>query len=163
MFQRNIPDWESLKFGITSVDSALVLVIELRQTHSQFATTWSGGSHHNQWARCLDILILSISVVRNDEFNIIRVAIDFVMTVRWNAQLLQSPLKPDGRWLVVKFGQADAANKQAYALKLINQAKYILIISDTIVSADFIRLDIFSVDGDNYLDFILEFQQHLHF
>ena len=140
-----------------------MLVVELRQTHGQFAAARARRRHHNQRPRRLDILVFAVALVRHNKLNVVWVAIDFVVAVRRDSQLFQPLFEPNGCGLVVEFCQANAAHHQPHAVELVNQAQNVLVVGYAIVGADFVRFDIFGVDSHHNLDFILEFQQHLHF
>ena len=57
MLQRKIPHRESLKLGIASLDTALVLIVKLAQTHGHLAAAGAGRRHNHQRTRSLHIVV----------------------------------------------------------------------------------------------------------
>ena len=92
--------------------------------------------------------------------DIVRIAVDEVVTVGLNAE----PLKPltisIGRTLPVVAGDDHRANHEPPVCKLIAKAEHILIISDAKIRANFVLLDVFSTDDKHNLNAVAELLEH---
>ena len=88
MLQRDIPDWESFKFGISCLDTALVFMVKLRKAGSHFSTTRSWCSDNDQWSGGFNIVILAKAVIADDMFYIIWVAINAVVAIYLDSHML---------------------------------------------------------------------------
>ena len=91
--QRQIPDRERLKFGITRAHTALVLVVELAQAGGHLAAAGAGRSHNDEAARRLDVVVAAEAVVADDARDVGRVVRDDVVAVYADAEHLEPVLE----------------------------------------------------------------------
>ena len=68
MFQRNVPYWKSFELGVASCMSFLAFMIQLVQTSSEFAASWSRSCHYNDWFSCFNVFVFPKPIFRNDFF-----------------------------------------------------------------------------------------------
>ena len=87
MRERQVPHREGLEFGIASLDAAQVLVVELRQAGSELARARTRGGNHHKGARRLHELVLAIALGRNNQVDIVGVALDGIVQLCGDAQL----------------------------------------------------------------------------
>ena len=90
MFQRKVPDREGLVFCITGMDTAFVLMVELGKAGCHLSASRSRCGNDNERTGCLDVLVLSVSLIAHDQRHIMRVARNRVVNVNRDAELLQS-------------------------------------------------------------------------
>ena len=163
MRQRQIPDWESLVFRITSTNSAFMFVVELGQTGRHLSASRSRCCYNNQRLGCLNIFIMAISILAHDQRNIVRIPWDQVMTIYFHAHLFQTVLEHLCAVLSCIMRNADTSHVQILRLKDALQTQQIRIISDTQISTNFIFLNIFCADHNNDLHLICKLHQHTKF
>lgn len=137
MLQRDIPDWESFKFGISCLDTALVFMVKLRKAGGHFSASGSWSSDDNQWSCCFDIIVLAISLITYNKGSIIRITRDQIKHVYFDSKLLQTFLKRICAFLSGILGDADTSDIESALGKYFHKAEYIFIISDTQVTSDF--------------------------
>ena len=81
VLQREVPHREGLKLRISSRHATLMLLIKLAQAHRHLAATRSGSCDDDQRTRGRHIIVFAESLVRVDEFHIIRIALNGVVHV----------------------------------------------------------------------------------
>ena len=86
VLQGQVPNGEGFKFGITSLDTPLVFVVELGQAGSHFAAARSGSGHHHQRTGGFHIIILAIAFIADNMLHIMRIALDGIMEVNLDIQ-----------------------------------------------------------------------------
>ena len=163
MLQRDIPDWESFKFGISCLDTALVFMVKLRKAGGHFSASGSWSSDDNQWSCCFDIIVLAISLITYNKGSIIRITRDQIKHIYFDSKLLQTFLKRICAFLSGILGDADTSDIESALGKYFHKAEYIFIISDTQVTSDFIFINISSADYNNDLCLIRKLHQHTQF
>ena len=163
MFQRNIPDWESLKFRIACFDTTFVFVIKLGKAGSHFSASWSRGSNDNQWSCCFDIVILTISFVTYDKGSIVWITRNQIKHINFDSKLLQTFLECVCTFLSCILSDADTSYIKTALCEYFHKAEHIFIISDTKVTSDFILINVSCADYDDDLCLIRKLHQHAQF
>ena len=142
MFQWEVPDWESLELCISCLDVSLLLVVELAETYRHLSASWSWGCDHYERACCLHEVVLSESLVRVDEGNVVRIAFDCIVIIYLDAETLETVAVCIGAGLTVVVGHHDAAYIESYVLELTAKTQNVLVISDSKVTADLVLLNV---------------------
>ena len=163
MLQRQIPDRESLKFGVARLNAPLVLVVELAQAGSHFAAAGAGGGDHHQRMGSFDIFVLAETLVGDDVLDIGGVAGDGVMLEATDAQAFQPLEEGIRRGLTGITGQYNAAHVQAQLPEGVDEPEHIHIIGNAQIAPDFILFNIRSIDGDDNFHIVTELLKHPHF
>ena len=135
-------------------------MIQLAEAGGHLAASGTGGRHHHQRVAGLDIIVLAQSLVADDVGHIRRIARNGIMTVAANPQSRQALQKGIRRRLAAVAGQHHAAHIQVHTTENIDQAKNVVIIGDSQISAHLILFNVRGIDGDNDLHVILQLLQH---
>lgn len=86
VFKRQVPNGESLKLGITGFYSALVVVIELRNTCGHLSASRSGRGDHHKPARRFDVVVFAQPRLGDNSVYIVWIVGDGIMTVSFYSQ-----------------------------------------------------------------------------
>ena len=160
MLERQVPHGERLVLCIAGLDAACVLVVELRQARGHLARAGAGGGHHDERARCLDVLVSAVAFVAYDVVDVVGVAGDGVVQVAFDPQAVEALAERAGRGLVRVVGDHDAACGEAHGAEDVHEAQHVLVVGDPQVSAHFALLDVVRVDGDDDLHVVREAFEH---
>ena len=160
VLERQAPHREGLKLGIACLYAALMLVIELAQTHCHLAAAGTRGGHHHKRANGLGIIVLAEAFVGVDEFHIIGIAVDGVVIAHFYAHALQAGSIGIGTFLSVVVGDYHIAGEQAYFLKLAAQSKHIFVVGDAQVAAHLVFLYIEGADYYYHLGVVAQLHEH---
>ena len=160
MLQRDIPDRESLKFGIAGTDPALMFMIELGKTHCHFSASRSGSSYHNKRSGSFNVLVFAVSFIADDHRGIAWIAGDVVMNKYTDAKLFQSVFEKICAFLSCIAGDADTSHIKTSFCKNLDQTEDILVIGDSQIPADFVFINISCTDHDHDLCLVAELHQH---
>ena len=163
MFQREVPYGEGLELGVARPYAAFVLVVELREAHRHLSRAGSGCCHDDQGALGDDIVVFPESVVRCDEFDVVRVAVDEIVYESLYAHIAEPLSEGVGRRLSVVVCDDDGADKEPSVLELGAQAQRVFVVGDAEVGANLVLLDVFGADDDDYLYRVGELGQHAQF
>ena len=87
--ERQIPYREGLELGVTGLDAALVLVIELGEAGGHLAAAGTGCRDDDQRPGCLDIVVAAEALVADDQRDVGGVACDRVVAVDAQAESLE--------------------------------------------------------------------------
>ena len=160
MFQRNVPDWECFKFGITGSYSAVVFVIQLGKTGCHFSASRSWCSDNYQRSCGLDIFVLSISFITYDKRDIAWISGNTVVEIYFDAEFFKTFLEMISTFLTGITCNAYTAYIETTFCKGIDQTQNIFIVSNTKVSSHFVFVNICSTDNDNDLCLIAQLHEH---
>ena len=160
VFNRNIPDWEGLEFGITGLDAAFIFMIKLRQAGSHLPASGAGGGHDHERFGGFDIIILTVPLIAHDKRHIAGITVDRIVAVNTDVHMFQFLLKRIGAGLPGIVGNYDTAHIEPFIRKSLDEAEYVHVISNTEIRADFVLLNIRSTDGNYNLSLISQLQQH---
>ena len=86
MRQRKIPDREGLELGIAGGGAVLMLVIQLLEASGKLARARAGRRHDDERTRGLDELVLAVAIVRNDQIDVVRIALNGIVQLGGNAE-----------------------------------------------------------------------------
>ena len=161
MLQRQVPDGEGLKLGIAGVDAVEIFMIQLAQADRQLAGAGAGSRHHHQRPLGLHKLVFAKALLADDAGDVIGIALDGIMPVDPQAQLLQLLLEGLGGKLAAVAGDDHRAHIQAKLPEGVDQAEHILIVGDAKIAPDLVFNDIPGVDGDDDLRLVRHGFQHL--
>ncbi len=108
--QRQVPNREGLEFGVTGLDPALILLIELAEADCHLSAARPRGGHHDKGLGGLDIVVPSETLIRIDQRDIIGIVLDRVMVVDLDAHILQTLPVSLGAGLAVEMGDYHAVD-----------------------------------------------------
>ena len=160
VLEREVPHREGLELGISSRDAALMLVVELRQTHSHLSAARTRSSDDDERTSCLHIVVLAEAFVRVDEGNVLWIAVDGVVIVSLDAETLQTLAVCIGTALAIVVGDHHAAHEEASADELLAQAQNVLVVGDAKVLTHLVLLDVLGTDHNHYLCLVCKLLQH---
>ena len=163
VLQRQIPDREGLIFCIAGVYTAFVLMVKLGKAGCHLSASRSRCGNDNERAGCLDVLVLSVSLIAHDQRHIVRIARNRVVNVNRDAELLQSLFERVCAVLAGVLCDDNASDIEAASAELINQAEHVAVIGDAEVTADFVFLNIGCGNCHNNLGLIGKLHQHAQF
>ena len=86
MAQRQVPDRESLEFGITRFNPPLMFMIQLGEAGGHFSAAGSGGSDDGQGLGGFDIIIFPVPLIADNMGNIAGIPFNNIMKIRADAQ-----------------------------------------------------------------------------
>ena len=89
-----------------------------------------------------DIVILAVSFLADDQWDVGRISLDGIMAVHFDPQLLQPVLKESGAFLAAVFCDHYAAHIETMAFEDGHETQYIHIVGDAQISADLVFLNI---------------------
>ena len=163
VLQRQIPDREGLIFCIAGVYTAFVLMVKLGKAGCHLSASRSRCGNDNERAGCLDVLVLSVSLIAHDQWHIMRIARNRVVNVNRDAELLQSLLESVCTVLSGILRDDNTADIEAASAELINQTEHVAVIGDAEVAADFVFLNIGCGNRHYDLSLVGELHQHAQF
>ena len=163
VLQRQIPDREGLIFCIAGVYTAFVLMVKLGKAGCHLSASRSRCGNDNERAGCLDVLVLSVSLIAHDQRHIMRVARNRVVNVNRDAELLQSLLERVCAVLAGVLGDDNASDIEAASAELVDQTEHVAVIGDAEVTADFVFLNIGCGNCHYNLCLIGKLHQHAQF
>ena len=88
VLERYIPDWKCLELCIARLHTALVLMVELRKACCHLAASRSRCSDDDERSCGFDIFVPAVSIVADDLFHIVRIAVYWVMVVNLDSYCL---------------------------------------------------------------------------
>ena len=162
VIQRQVPDGEGFKLGVTGLVAPAVLVVQLAQAGGQLAAAGAGGRNHHQAAGGFNVVVLAQALVADDQVQVGGVAVNQVMAVGAHAQAGQMLLKGHGRGLALELGEHHAAHIQPVAAEHVDQTQHILLIPDAQIAPGLGLFNVARIDGDDDLGLILHLKQHPH-
>ena len=160
MRQRKIPDREGLELGIASGGTVLMLVIQLRQAGGKLARARAGCRHDNERTRGLDKLVLAVAFVRNNQIDIVRIALDGIMQLGGNTERVQTIAEDIGSGLTGILRDDHGGNGKSIPSEQIDQAQDVFIIGNTQVATGLVLLDMVRIDCNDDLDVIGDALEH---
>ena len=163
MFQRKIPDRESLEFRISGFYATFVFMIELGKAGCHLSASRSRGCDHNQRSCGFNIVIFSIALITYDQRGVAWISGDQVKLVNTDTQFLQTFLEEIGAFLAGVLCDAYASYIQATACKLIHKTEHVFVIGNAKVAAYFILVNVIGTDNNNDLRLIRKLHQHAEF
>ena len=81
VFERQIPDRESLEFRVARFDSASVVVIQLTETRCHFTAPGSRCGYDDKFALGFYVVVFTVSLVADDVRHVVGVPFDRIMTI----------------------------------------------------------------------------------
>ena len=151
VFERQVPDGESLKLCVSRLFASRVFVIELAQTNRHLAATRSGSSYHHQRTRGLDIIIAAEALLGSNQLHVMRITLDGIMIIHTDAFPLQ-PLAVRVCGTLARIVRNHYRRDQkSTRSELFAETQDIFIIRNTQILANFITLNIQSGNNDNDL------------
>ena len=160
MLERNVPDRESLEFGIAGSNAAFVFMVYLGKTGCHFSASWSWCGDDYERSGCFDIFIFAISFIAHDQRDIARVSWNTIMEVNFDAEFCKAVLKENSTFLSGVACDAYTSYIETALCKSIDQTKYILIVSDSEVTAHFVLINIRGTDDNDNLSLVAELHEH---
>ena len=160
MSQRQIPDGEGLKLGVTGLDAPLVVMVQLAQAGGHLAAAGTGRRDYHQGVTGLNIVVFTQALIADDMFYIRGIAGNGIMTVAANAQSCQPFQEGIGRRLAVVTVHNHAAHIQLHTPENVDQTKNIVIVGDAQITAHLVLLDISGVNGNDDLNILFQLLQH---
>ena len=137
-----------------------MFVVELGEAGGHLAAARTGGGNHHQGMGGLNVLVPPKPLVANDFPDVVGVALNGIVAVDLQAQLLQADLEGVGSGLAGIAGDDHAAHVQPAAPELVNEAEHIAVVGDAQVAPDLVLFNVAGVDGNNDFRFIPQLLQH---
>ena len=160
VFQRQVPHGEGLELGVSGADAALVFVVELRKAGGHFSAPRAWRGDDDELARGFHVVVFAESLVRGDELDVVRIAVDGVVDVAFDAESFQSVAELVGGVLAVVVGDDDASHHEVAAHEFVAQPQHVFVVGDAEVGANFVLFDVFGTDNDDNLDTLAQLGEH---
>ena len=160
MLQRKVPHRESLELGISGLDTALMLLIELAQTHGHLSAARTRSRDNHQRAGGLHIVIATEALFGINQSHIVGIALDGIVEIGLYAQAVQLVAVSDGAVLAAIVGYDNGIDEKTGADEFIAQTKHVHIVGNTEVLTDLILLDVESRNDYDYLGPVTELLKH---
>ena len=154
MLQRQVPDREGFKLGISHLVSSQIFVIQLGKACCQLAASPSRSCNNHQGLRHLNVRIRTVAFLAYDGLNICRVALRVEVLVGLNAPLLQlvDELVHCRRVLLIS-GYNHAVDFQAVLSEHVDEPENLQVICDAEIGPGLVGCYVPGVD--TYYDFRL--------
>ena len=118
VLKRQIPHGEGLKLGITRLNAALVLLIQLAETDRHLTATWTRGCDDDKGARGFYIIVAAKAILGVNEGHVGGVAVNGIVIVGLNAEAFEFFAIEVRAGLAVVVGDDDRTDQEATLLKL---------------------------------------------
>ena len=110
MGEGDVPDGEGLKFGISGLDSALVLLVKLAKANGHFSASGTGGCDNHQRLGGLYIIVTAKTFVRVNQGHILGISGNSIMVVYLYSHILQTLAICHRACLAVEMGYNNAVD-----------------------------------------------------
>ena len=160
VLQREAPYGEGLELGITGLDAAFMLVVELAQTYSHLAASGAGSGDNHQRTRSLDIVVVPEALVGGNKPHIGRIALDGVMIVSGNAHAFEARAIGVGAHLSVVVRDYDGTNQEPAFLEFLAQTEHVHVVGYPEVITNFVFLYIKRADYNDNLGAVAQLTEH---
>ena len=162
MAERKVPDREGLEFGVSGVNAALDLVVDLGEADGHLAAARSGRGHDDQRLFGLDEIVLSVALVGYYQLDVRGISGDRIVAVHLHAQVLELLLEGQSGWLALEAGHDDSVDLEAEMTEDVGEAQHVGVVGDPDVAPLLALFDVAGIDDDDHFGLILELEQHLH-
>ena len=129
-------------------------MVELGEAGSHFSASRSRCGDDDKRLGGFDIVVLSIALVAYDVGDVVRVSVDRIMTVYFDAKMLKLCLKDICGRLSGVAGDNNAADIQTLVAVFLDQTENICIVGDAKVVANLVFLNICGIDRDDDLGLV---------
>ena len=163
MFQRQAPHGERLEFRISRARVPFIFVIELAQASRHFAASGTRCRDDDERSGGFHEIVFAETLVRSDAFDVVRIAVDGVVDVGFDAQSLESVAELVGGMLTVVVGDDDRADQEVAPHKLVAQAQHVFVVGDAEVGANLVAFDVFRAHHDDDFDATAQLGEHSQF
>ncbi len=160
VLERKIPYRERLELRISRFDTALIIVIQLREAHRHLPAAGPGGRYHDKRSLRFNIIILTESFVTDNSLDIGRVSVYDVMLVVLHAEALQPFAEHVRGRLTGVMGYDHTPYQESSLPEGIYQAQDVHIVRYPYVAAGLVLLYIESADDQHHLYLVLHGIQH---
>ena len=159
--QGKVPDREGLEFRIAGFDAALAVVIELGQAGRKLAASRAGGRDDDELTGGFDVVVLSVSLVADDQANVGRVAFDRIMPENLDAEIGEAVDERVGGRLTGIVRDHDAADVKTALAERVHKPQSVHVIGDAEVGAHFVLFDGDRGYDDDDLRLVRQLEQHV--
>ena len=122
VLQWQAPYREGLELGIAGVDATFLLIVKLAEAHGHLAAAGTGSRDDDQRPGGLHVVVLAKTLVGVDQRHVVRIAVDEVMVIGFDAEMLQTVVEGRRTALTVKMGDDHAAHQETAFHKLVAQS-----------------------------------------
>ena len=163
MLQRQVPDRESLEFGVAGLDAALKLVIHLRQAGCHFAGIGAGAGHDHDRLFGFDIGVCAVALAADDGVEFGRISLNRAVGVDLDAAAGKLVQERAHRRLVLIARDHDSPDLQSPVVQVVDGAHGVGVVGDAEIGAHFTLFDVPGENADDDVDLVLELLQQLDF
>ena len=164
MIDGQVPDREGLELGVARLDAALVIVIDLRQTRRKLSRPRPRRRHDDKVTSCLDVLVSSKTVLRDNGSRIGRIALDCAVATNFQPEPLQAVLeRPRSGVGFIQLGQNNIVDEETSFAENIDEPQGIILVRNSEIRTDLLAFQILSVDDHDDLDVVDEGLEHRYF
>ena len=135
-------------------------MIQLREAGSHLSASRSRCGDDNQRFGSLNVVVLSITLIAYDVGNVVRVSVNRIMAVYFDAKMFKLRLKDICGWLPGVASDDHAAYVQALVTVFLDETQNVGIVSDAKVVANLVFFNVSRVDGDDDFGLIGQLQKH---
>ena len=160
VLEGKVPDGEGLKLGVSGLDAAFHLLVELAQAHCHFSAARAGSRNNYQRAGGLHIAVLAETLFRVDQGHVFGISFDGMVVVDGDTHALQTGAVGVCAGLAVVVGDHHAAHQEASLHELVTEAEDVHVVGDAKVAADFVLLNVHGADDYDYFTVVAELLEH---
>ena len=136
------------------------MVVELAQAGGHLAGAGAGGRDHHQGVGGLDEFIPAVALGGDDFGDVVGVALDGVVGVDLDAQVLQAAAEGVRGPLAGILGDDHAAHEELLRPEGVDEAQHVLVVGDAQIAPDLVLLNGGGVDGNDDFRGIPQLQEH---
>ena len=135
-------------------------MIQLREAGGELARARTGRRHDNERTRGLDELVLAVAFVRNDQIDVVRIALNGIVQLGGNAECIQTIAEDVGSGLTGILRDNHGRDSKTIAAEQVDQAQDVLVIGNAQVATGLVLLDMVCIDCDDDLNIIGNALEH---
>ena len=161
VIQGEVPDREGFKLRVSRGQSALVIVVELREAGCELAGAGSGSGNNHQRASRMNVFVTSQPLIGDNEVDIVRVALDGI--VACDVDSTGFKLAFEGVCLLIGVaptGDHNVANVESVFAEHIDVAEDVIFVGDSQVFTHLAALEVQCVNGDDNFGLFSKLGQH---
>ena len=136
-------------------------MVELGETGCHLSAARSWCRDDDKRLGGLDVIVLSVAVIAYNVGNVVRVAIDRIMTVYFDSEMFKLCFKDICGCLAGVAGDDHAAHIETLITVFLDETQYVRIVGDAKIVADLVFLNVCRIDGNDDLSLVCQLQKHV--
>ena len=161
VIQGEVPDREGFELRVSRGQSALVIMVELREAGCELAGSRSGSGDNHQRASRMNVFVTAQPLIGDNEVNIVRVALDGI--VACDVDSTGFKLAFEGVCLLIRVAPTsndNVADVEPVFAEHIDVAEDVVFVGDSQVFTHLAALEVQCVNGDDNFGLFSKLSQH---